>query len=354
MQVTWKIDTTELRDNYVYYVIYKTAGNLVFRTVGPLVTLLVLNVFLIRALHDARRRHQQLASSSTTSAAGGGAAATSASKKQRRNSSRNRENITLMLVAVVSVFIVCQLPDLGLRIGVAVVGRKSGGSSGLRLPTGRAVPRTPRPGVAPSLGGVGVGVGAGGAATDDEDFTRYVNSITNVLMALNSAVNFLIYCLVGKKFRRIFVEMFLCGGGRRCCFCCRRCVAAAVGGPESTVATAATLGPAEFGHVVTATTPVPRRGRQLSSTAAMSICRQPPRRRSGDGQCDVDVGDGIERKPPRGAVVIESSGSRVTALAMPVERGDADGRTSAEIERTSSGDTTAADSIGIGQRQQPV
>ena len=37
---------------------------------------------------------------------------------------------------------------------------------------------------------------------------RYVNSITNVLLTLNSAVNFLIYCLLGKKFRRIFVDMF--------------------------------------------------------------------------------------------------------------------------------------------------
>jgi len=56
-------------------------------------------VFLIQALHDARRRHQKISSSTTTS---------------RR--SKHRENVTLILVVVVSVFIVCQLPDLGLRI----------------------------------------------------------------------------------------------------------------------------------------------------------------------------------------------------------------------------------------------
>jgi hypothetical protein len=117
------IDTTKLRDNYVYYVVYKTAGNLVFRAIGPLVALLVLNVFLIRALHAARRRHQQLASSSGAArCSGGGGGGVSAASKKRRSSSRHRENITLMLVAVVSVFIVCQLPDLGLRIGVAAVG----------------------------------------------------------------------------------------------------------------------------------------------------------------------------------------------------------------------------------------
>ena len=47
-------------------------------------------------------------------------------------------------------------------------------------------------------------------ANDYQDFMRYVNSATNVLLTLNSAVNFLIYCLLGKKFRRIFVDMF-CG-----------------------------------------------------------------------------------------------------------------------------------------------
>ena len=46
------------------------------------------------------------------------------------------------------------------------------------------------------------------------DYYRYVNAITNVLLTLNSAVNFLIYCLVGKKFRRIFVAM-ICDGCER-------------------------------------------------------------------------------------------------------------------------------------------
>jgi len=36
---------------------------------------------------------------------------------------------------------------------------------------------------------------------------RCINSITNVMLTLNSSINFLIYCLVGKKFRRIFVRM---------------------------------------------------------------------------------------------------------------------------------------------------
>lgn len=41
---------------------------------------------------------------------------------------------------------------------------------------------------------------------------RAVNSVTNGLLALNSAVNFAIYCLVGRKFRRILRRRILrCG-----------------------------------------------------------------------------------------------------------------------------------------------
>jgi len=41
----------------------------------------------------------------------------------------------------------------------------------------------------------------------ENDYYRYVNAVTNVLLTLNSAVNFLVYCLVGKKFRRLFIAM---------------------------------------------------------------------------------------------------------------------------------------------------
>jgi hypothetical protein len=213
--VTRTIDTTKLRDNDVYYVVYKIAGSLVFRTVGPLVAILVLNAFLIRALHEARRRHQQLATSSGATHGSGSGGGISASSKKRRSSSRHRENITLMLVAVVSVFIVCQLPDLGLRIGVAAVGESA---QSVRVTASvNALAVGPKPAAAPPIAGV-PSIGGG---TSSQDFIRYVNSITNVLMALNSAVNFLIYCLVGKKFRRIFIDMFF-GGRRSCCCCCCR------------------------------------------------------------------------------------------------------------------------------------
>ena len=96
------VTKTSLRDNKLYFVVYKMGCYLVFRTVGPLVTLLVLNQFLIRALHATRRRHQKISATTSTRRA------------------KHRENVTLILVVVVSVFIVCQLPDVGLRVAAAI------------------------------------------------------------------------------------------------------------------------------------------------------------------------------------------------------------------------------------------
>lgn len=47
----------------------------------------------------------------------------------------------------------------------------------------------------------------------DTDAVQAANSVVNALLALNSAVNFAIYCLVGNKFRRILRQRVLrCGG----------------------------------------------------------------------------------------------------------------------------------------------
>jgi len=48
--------TTQLRDNEVYYVVYKLVCYLVFRAVGPLVALLVLNVFSLTPTTRVPRR----------------------------------------------------------------------------------------------------------------------------------------------------------------------------------------------------------------------------------------------------------------------------------------------------------
>ena len=81
--------------------------------------------------------------------------------------------MTLILIIVVSVFFCCQIPDLTLRVVMTLV--KLGA---IRI-------RNLRP-------------------------LRYVNAATNCLLTINSSANFLIYCLIGKKFRRILLRMCGC------------------------------------------------------------------------------------------------------------------------------------------------
>ena len=138
---------TPLRHSRIYYVVYKTLCFLVFRTAGPLVALIVLNTRLICALRTARQRLK------------------AANRRLRRMTQGNRRqarrrrttNLTLSLVVVVSVFIVCELPDLGLRSAIAVMEFMSD------------------------------------RRQSDVDVLRRGNTITNALLAFNSSVNFIIF-----------------------------------------------------------------------------------------------------------------------------------------------------------------
>lgn len=147
-----KTEKTALGDSWIYFLVYKTILYFVFRAFGPLLTLIVLNTTLMRALHAVRKRREQLT----------------------RNN-QHRENMTLVLVIVVSVFFVCQIPDLTLRIIMTFV----------------------------NLGVIHV----------DVTSLRYVNAVTNMLLTINSSTNFLVYCLIGKKFRKILGAMCCPGMG---------------------------------------------------------------------------------------------------------------------------------------------
>jgi hypothetical protein len=44
-----------------------------------------------------------------------------------------------------------------------------------------------------------------------------LTQISNLMVTLNSSVNFIIYCIYGEKFKRLFCAIFCnrCGGARR-------------------------------------------------------------------------------------------------------------------------------------------
>jgi len=169
---------TEFRRSETYFVVYKTICYFVFRSVGPLLILIILNAKLMQALREMRRRHRYMT-----------------------RSHRQRENVTLTLIVVVSVFIICEIPDATLRVYMAVT----------------LLELSP-----PMLDGAELD----GHVISGHVILAVVNPVVNALLTFNSSVNFLIYCLVGNKFRRILARMctrvchggngMTCGGGGGC------------------------------------------------------------------------------------------------------------------------------------------
>jgi hypothetical protein len=172
---------TALRGNLAYFIVYKTICYFLFRSGGPLVVMIYVNILLLRALRVRRRR---LVARGLRHHHGG--------------------SVTAMLVAVVTVFIVCELPDAALRTTAAIfeLYQLRGGS-----------------------GEIGADADRRRSGAVAADFLMRANSVTNALLAVNSSVNFIIYCLVGTKFREILVRRLrfvFCGRPCPCCCYCRR------------------------------------------------------------------------------------------------------------------------------------
>jgi len=121
VRTRWRTEKTDVFGPS-YYVVYKTICYFVFRNVGPLLVLLVLNARLVLALNRRGRRRRRLdrgsavAVDDTPASTSAAVRALSTAVTSARQRNLQRENITLMLVVVVFVFIVCQLPDMALRI----------------------------------------------------------------------------------------------------------------------------------------------------------------------------------------------------------------------------------------------
>jgi len=135
----------------VYQVVYKMCFTLVVQCLLPLVALVFFNQRLVRALHesDQMRRH--------------GATAGGTGRRHTR-----------MLVVVVIVFIVCQLPNMAWRVCFVLV----------------------------VYAGVPFSVSA----------MLYAIRAVNLMLVVNSSVNVVIYCFMGRQFRAILLHTIGCGG----------------------------------------------------------------------------------------------------------------------------------------------
>jgi hypothetical protein len=143
----------------------------ILRSIVPLLIMSTLNCFIV----DALRRSARHVSAGVSSTGG----YVHQRHVGRRVSPRNRR-VTLMLVAVIIVFIVCVTPD--------------------------AVMST---------------VFGFGYYDESSDLIRGIREITDFLLLVNSACNFLLYCAFNSvfrhRFRTLVVRQFY-----SCCCCCRR------------------------------------------------------------------------------------------------------------------------------------
>ncbi|XP_013790874.1 FMRFamide receptor-like [Limulus polyphemus] len=113
----------------------------------PLILLTVFNFFLIRSVRASKIQRN-----------------TMTRRRNNRNYSRQESKITIMLIAVVVLFTVCQLPTAVLLVYTTFH------------------PQIP--------------------------MTRGLGNIFNFLMAINSAGNFILYCVLSQQYRRTFSQIF--------------------------------------------------------------------------------------------------------------------------------------------------
>lgn len=136
---------TKFSQNAVYLEVYFSWLYVPIMCIVPLLVLSILNTFLILAVRRSKRQRKDM------------------------NVRQSRENnVTIMLVTVIFVFIICQVPALVYNLAYAI---------NMKHVT--------------------------------TDFGYHVLSIfRNFLVSLNSAINFILYCALGQKFRRIFIHTF--------------------------------------------------------------------------------------------------------------------------------------------------
>ncbi len=138
------VNETVLGDNQLYQIIYSNVLYFPVMYIVPLLSLAFLNYKLIQSL----KRIQ--------------------AKKQSLTGQRQKEDhITVCVIALVCVFVLCQTPALVNQIFWAAIGNED------------------------RVCGT---------------FHFYYTKISDVLVVLNSSCNFVIYCLFGKTFRRIFIQ----------------------------------------------------------------------------------------------------------------------------------------------------
>ncbi|XP_035222972.1 FMRFamide receptor-like [Stegodyphus dumicola] len=147
-----RADYSELGRNPVYKSVYYWFISVVFIMI-PFILLAVFNAFLIKSVHSSKSRRK-----------------TMTRRRETGDQARQESKITVMLIAVVILFLICQLPTAVILLYEAFHH------------------------VTPS--------------SNEDLLLRGLGNIFNFLMAINAAGNFVLYCLLSQKYRRTFLVIF--------------------------------------------------------------------------------------------------------------------------------------------------
>ena len=140
---------SRLLSHKLYYIVYDNILYFIFNLALPVFVLMLLNIRMIQALKAFHRKRLEMQSV----------------RQQQDN------NITFVLIIIVTVFIICQVPALINRVVWTVT-----------------------PDEARQCGG----------------FQFYMRPIANMLVIFNSAINFVIYVLFNKRFRLVLIQTACC------------------------------------------------------------------------------------------------------------------------------------------------
>ena len=138
-------ELTELGVNPTYRHVYFIYMHIFFMLLIPFITLAVLNTMLIRAVKQSEH-----------------------AKGKVNNKAKRENSLTIMLISVIIVFLICQVPSIVDNILMATLSPDI-------LQTAPLVKLT---------------------------------CISSLMVITNSAVNFYLYCVFGRKFRRVFCRIF--------------------------------------------------------------------------------------------------------------------------------------------------
>ena len=167
----------KLARNMWYFDIYQYASYIILLYILPLFSLVTLNSCLIGAIRFSRKQHRE----TTVTGCGRNRPPPDpyycryfpVNSQRPQHSNHHEANATFVLIILVLVFIICETPELVYRIITVLT---------------RHVPGLDR--------------------TFDLEFQHTFATVTELLMVINSSVNFFIYCAFGRRFRRVMKITF--------------------------------------------------------------------------------------------------------------------------------------------------